>query len=98
MTAMYPSILFKNYEVNNTGLFGSVAIMNVSLSHLSSPTSLHNVWQILKATLYGPSSVSSTTENQRSGPKGSAHTWELKTITPGSITMAPVVVSDLILP
>ena len=96
--AVYPSVLFKNYEVNNTGLFGSVAIVNVSLSRLSSPTSPHDVWQILKATLYGPSSVSSTTEIQRSGPRGSARTWELKTITPGSIAMAAVVVSDLILP
>ena len=33
--AMYPHVLFKNYEVNNRGLFGSIAILNVSLSHLS---------------------------------------------------------------
>ncbi|KAF9793538.1 hypothetical protein BJ322DRAFT_1017019 [Thelephora terrestris] len=79
--ATYPCILFKNYEVDNRGLFGSVAILN-----------------ILKAVLYGPTAIGSTTESQRSGPKGSARTWELKTVTPGCIAMAAVVAQFIISP
>ena len=42
--------------------------------------------------LLGSSSLNST-QAQRPGPKGYAHRWELKSVTPGCIAMAAVVVS-----
>ncbi|KAF9779196.1 hypothetical protein BJ322DRAFT_1172217 [Thelephora terrestris] len=78
--ALYPRVLFTNYEVSDTELFGSPAILN-----------------ILKAMLRGPTSVGSAS-TQRSGPKGSAHTWDLKSITPGCIAMAAVVAQFIISP
>jgi hypothetical protein len=93
--ALYPRVLFTNYEVSDTELFGSPAILNVSLFFLLTPTVPHDIWQILKAMLRGPTSVGSAS-TQRSGPKGSAHTWDLKSITPGCIAMAAVVVSGSI--
>jgi hypothetical protein len=95
--ATYPRILFKDYTVDNAKLFGSVAILNVSPFHLVDvhhPSHPCDFRQILKAILHGPTSVGSTSA-QRSGPKGYAHAWELKAITPGCIAMAAVVVSDL---
>jgi hypothetical protein len=39
--ALYPRVLFKDYEVTNEGLFGSSAISNVRfLLHLTPPLSL----------------------------------------------------------
>lgn len=43
--------------------------------------------------LLGPSSLDSA-PTQRSGPKGYAHQWEIKSVTPGCIAMAAVVVSS----
>lgn len=95
--AMYPRVLFTNYEVNNVELFGSIAISNVSSVHPSPPPIPHGIRQILKAILRGPSAVGSrSTLTQRSGPKGNAHSWELKSITPGCIAMAATVVSCLL--
>ncbi|KAF9790700.1 hypothetical protein BJ322DRAFT_988395, partial [Thelephora terrestris] len=78
--AMYPRVLFTNYEVSDAELFGSAAILN-----------------ILKAMLLGPTSVGSKS-TQRSGPKGNAHSWGLRSITPGSLAMAAVVAQFIISP
>jgi hypothetical protein len=88
----HPRVLFTNYEVVDKELFGSVAIQNVCRLH-PRPFSRHSqlLEQILKMILLGPSSLDSTS-TVRSGPKGYAHQWELKSVTPGSIAMAAVVV------
>ena len=47
--------------------------------------------------LLGASSLD-IAQAQRSGPKGYAHQWELKSITPGCIAMATVVMSHFFYP
>ena len=69
---VYPRVLFTNYEIVNEELFGSCAILNVSKPHLSPPPPPHDVSQILKVILLGPTSLKSTS-TQRSGPKGNAN-------------------------
>ena len=40
--ALYPCVLFKDYIVDDRGLFGSVAISNVSCSHLADSATTHH--------------------------------------------------------
>ena len=47
----------------------------------------------------GGKSLESTTSTQtRSGPRGYAHTWKLKSITPGCIAAAAIIVSSMLPP
>jgi len=92
--AMYPRVLFTNYEVVNEELFGSHAILNVSQLHHFTSAAPHDRSQILKVILLRSTSLESSS-TQRSGPKGNAHKWRLESVTPGCIAMAAVVVSGL---
>lgn len=90
--ALFPRVLFTNYEVINSELFGSPAILKVCRAGSIAAHPLTLVFQILKVILLGPKSLIAP-PGLRSGPRGSAHSWSVDKVTPGSIAMAAVVVS-----
>ena len=90
--ALYPHVLFKDYIVDNCGLFGSVAILNVSCSHLADSATTH---------CPSDSQISALRKNlpphwlnPMIQPRESAHEWELESVILDCIAMVAVVVSS----